>query len=148
MWLPVGRPRHHVSHEWPQADEEAHRPTADYLWDWVAPTHATQAHVYIEYNNELDALMSASVSTCCPFLTFVTLLVVITQISFGTYIFQVTWMPYESPEIMALQESHTQISFGTHIFRLLGCPTSHRRSWRCKKATDSTSRASEIRCCG
>jgi hypothetical protein len=29
-----------------------------------------------------------------------------TQISFGTHIFQVTWMPYTSPEIMALQESH------------------------------------------
>jgi hypothetical protein len=33
-------------------------------------------------------------------------MVVITLIIFVTYIFQVTWMPYESPEIMALQESH------------------------------------------
>jgi hypothetical protein len=73
MRLAVGSPRHHVSWEWPQTDEEDLRPTTGYLWDWVAPPHATQERAYIEYNNELDALMLASITTCYPFLTVVTL---------------------------------------------------------------------------
>jgi hypothetical protein len=73
MRLPVDRPRHHVSREWPQTDEEDKRPTAVYLWDWVAPPHTTQARTYIEYSNELDALVPAFVSICYPFLTVLTL---------------------------------------------------------------------------
>jgi hypothetical protein len=37
-------------------------------WGWAAPPHATQARVYIEYNNEMDTLMLSSVSTCYSFL--------------------------------------------------------------------------------
>jgi hypothetical protein len=75
MWmrLPVGRPRCHVSREWLQTEEDYQHPTAAYLWDWVAPEHATQAHVYVEYSNELDALVPSSVSTCSSFLKVVTL---------------------------------------------------------------------------
>jgi hypothetical protein len=73
MWLPVSRPRHHISHEWPQTQEEDQRPTAAYLLDSVAPAHATQARMYIEYSNELDVLVPSSVSTCSSFLTVVTL---------------------------------------------------------------------------
>jgi hypothetical protein len=62
MWLQVGRPRCHVSREWPQTEEDQH-PTAAYLWDWVALVHATQAHVYIEHSSEMDALVPSSVST-------------------------------------------------------------------------------------
>jgi hypothetical protein len=72
MQLPFGKPRCHVSREWPQMDEEDRHPTTAYLWDWVALAHATQACAYIEYIDELDALMPTSVSTC-PFLTVVTL---------------------------------------------------------------------------
>jgi hypothetical protein len=54
-------------------EEEDQRPTAAYLWDWMALVHATQAHSYIEYNSELDALVPSSVSTCISFLTAVTL---------------------------------------------------------------------------
>jgi hypothetical protein len=75
MWmrLPVDRPRHHVSRHWPQTDEEDQLPTATYLWDWVAPVHTTQARSYIEYSNELDALVTSSISTCSSFLTIVNL---------------------------------------------------------------------------
>jgi hypothetical protein len=71
--LPVGRPRRHVPQEWPQTDEEDWRPTAAYLWDLVAPPHATKACAYIEYNNDLDALMPSSVSTYYSFLSVVSL---------------------------------------------------------------------------
>jgi hypothetical protein len=59
MWmrLPVGKPRRYVSREWPQMEEEDQCSIAAYIWEWVAPTHATQACAYIEYNNELDALV-------------------------------------------------------------------------------------------
>jgi hypothetical protein len=73
MRLPVGRPRHHVPREWSQTDQEDRRPTAAYLSDVVTAPHATQARAYIEYNNELDALMSSSVSTCYSFLSVVSL---------------------------------------------------------------------------
>jgi hypothetical protein len=73
MRLLVGRPRCHIPWAWPQTDEEDRRPTAAYLWDWVAPPHATQGHSYIEYSNELDALMPSSVSTCYSFLSVVSL---------------------------------------------------------------------------
>jgi hypothetical protein len=87
MRLLVGSPRQHVSQEWPQMNEEDQQPTTAYLWDWVATPHATQAHAYIEYRNKLDALMPASVSTCCPFLIVVTLYVAITPIFFLEHIF-------------------------------------------------------------
>jgi hypothetical protein len=48
-------------------------PTKPYLWDWLAPVHAAQACSYLEYSNELDALVPSSVSTCISFLTVVTL---------------------------------------------------------------------------
>jgi hypothetical protein len=75
MWmrLPIGRPRHHVSHHWPQMEEDDQCPTTAYLWDWVAPVHATQARSYIDYSNELDAFVPSFVSTCISFLTVVTL---------------------------------------------------------------------------
>jgi hypothetical protein len=75
MWmrLPVSRPRCHISRAWPQTEQEDQRPTAAYLWDWVAPAHATAARAYIEYSNELDALVPSSVSTCSSFRTFITL---------------------------------------------------------------------------
>jgi hypothetical protein len=67
MRLLVDRLRRHVPQEWSQTDQEDRRPTAGYLWDVVAAPHATQACPYIEYNNELDALMPSSVSTCYSF---------------------------------------------------------------------------------
>jgi hypothetical protein len=73
MRLPVGRPRRHVPREWSQTDQEDQRPTAAYLWDVVIMPHATQAHAYIEYSNELDALMPSSVSTCYSFILVVSL---------------------------------------------------------------------------
>jgi hypothetical protein len=73
MLLLVGRPRRHVPREWSQTDQEDRQPTAAYLWDLVAPPHATQACAYIEYNNELDVLMPSSVSTCYSFLSVVSL---------------------------------------------------------------------------
>jgi hypothetical protein len=103
MRLPVGRPIRHVSREWPQTDEEDLRPTAAYLWDGVALPHATQARAYIEYINELDACLCKyllSISYSCYFISCNNINL------FGTYLFQVSWMPYESPEIMVLQESH------------------------------------------
>jgi hypothetical protein len=72
MRLPVGRPRCHVSREWPQMDEEDQRPTTTYLWDLVALTHATQARAYIEYSNELDACLCKyllSISYSCYFIS-------------------------------------------------------------------------------
>jgi hypothetical protein len=54
-------------------EEEDQRPTTTFLWDWVAPVHATLAHSYLEYNNELDALEPSSVSTCISLNTVVTL---------------------------------------------------------------------------
>jgi hypothetical protein len=73
MQLPVSRPKLDVTQEWPEMNEEDQRPTVAYLWDWVASPHATEARVYIEYSNELDALIPTSVSTCYPFLTVLTL---------------------------------------------------------------------------
>jgi hypothetical protein len=66
-------PRHHVPREWSQTDQEDRRPTVGYHWDVVVMPHATQACVYIEYNNELDALMTSSVSTCYSFPSVVSL---------------------------------------------------------------------------
>jgi hypothetical protein len=73
MRLPVGRPRHHVPREWSQTDQEDRRPTAGYLWDVVATPHAKQTHAYIEYNNDLDALVPSSISTCYSFPSVVAL---------------------------------------------------------------------------
>jgi hypothetical protein len=73
MWLPVGRPRPHIPHEWSQMDQEDRRPTAGYLWDVVTAPHTAQARVYIEYSNELDALMPSFVSTCYSFPSVVSL---------------------------------------------------------------------------
>jgi hypothetical protein len=73
MWLPVGRPRRHIPREWSQMDQEDRRPTAGYLWDVVTAPHATQARLYIEYNNELDDLMPSSVSTYYSFPSVVSL---------------------------------------------------------------------------
>jgi hypothetical protein len=73
MQLSVGRPRRHVPQEWSQTDQEERRPTVAYLWDLVAAPHATQARTYIEYSNELDALMPSSVSTCYSFISVVSL---------------------------------------------------------------------------
>jgi hypothetical protein len=73
MRLPVGRPRPHIPQEWSQMDQEDRRPTAGYLWDVVTAPHTTQARAYIEYNNELDALMPSSVSTCYSFPSVVSL---------------------------------------------------------------------------
>jgi hypothetical protein len=50
--------------------------------------------------------MPSSVSTYYPFLSVVSLYGVVALIFFGKNIFQVTWMSYESPEMMVLQESH------------------------------------------
>jgi hypothetical protein len=73
MQLLVGRPRRHVPREWSQTDQEGRQSIAAYLWDLVALPHATQAHAYIEYSNELDALMPSSVSTYYSFLSIVSL---------------------------------------------------------------------------
>jgi hypothetical protein len=67
MRLPVGGPRRHIPREWSQTDQEDRGPTAGYLWDVVAVPHATQERAYIEYINELDALMPSSVSICYLF---------------------------------------------------------------------------------
>jgi hypothetical protein len=106
MQLLVGRPRRHIPREWTQTDEEDRRPTTAYLWDVVTLPHAIQAHAYIEYNNEMDALVPSSVSTCYSDLLVLTLYFVVILNFLGIYAFQVTWRPYESPEMMALQESH------------------------------------------
>jgi hypothetical protein len=73
MRLPVGRPRCHITREWSQTDQEDWRPSTAYLWDVVTVPHTTQACAYIEYNNELDALMPSSVSSCYSFLLVVSL---------------------------------------------------------------------------
>jgi hypothetical protein len=73
MQLPVGRPECYVPRGWSQIDQEDQRPTAAYLWDVVTAPHATQARAYIEYINELDALMPSSVSIYYSFLSVVSL---------------------------------------------------------------------------
>jgi hypothetical protein len=89
MWmrLPIGRPKRHISRLWPQTEQEDQRPIATYLWDWVAAPHATVARAYIEYSNEMGALVPSCVSICSSFLTFCYFMVVITPMSFETYIY-------------------------------------------------------------
>ena len=64
MWLrlPIDRPRHYVPIAWPTMEPPDMRPTAAYLWDKVGPPHATNACSYVEFSNELDALVPSSIS--------------------------------------------------------------------------------------
>jgi hypothetical protein len=63
-WLriPVGRPRLKTPRVVDQANMEDLRPTVAYLWDHVSPPVRVTEWSYIEFSNELDALVLSSVS--------------------------------------------------------------------------------------
>lgn len=62
MWsrLPVGRPQVLQPRAWNFAHPDL-RPTVAYLWDQVSPPYATNWRAYLDFQNELDALVPSTV---------------------------------------------------------------------------------------
>ena len=63
MWsrLPVGRPHVLQRAPWDDHGNPNLAPTVAYLWDTVSPPYATQDRAYLDYMNEIDALVPSMV---------------------------------------------------------------------------------------
>jgi hypothetical protein len=62
MWLrlPVGRPQVLQSNPWDDHGNPDLARTVAYLWD-VVPPYATHGRAYLDYTNEIDALVPSTV---------------------------------------------------------------------------------------
>jgi hypothetical protein len=63
MWIPVGSPRCYVDRECPEMDPDDMCPTTAYLCNHMAAPHTFIAQSYVQFSNNLDALVPSSVST-------------------------------------------------------------------------------------